>query len=147
MKLGKILLLLGILLALVTITLSRQYLASMAAGDRGIKIVRVLINPGQVTTTVEAEDTYLSALAYDAAGNPVHRGVKYEWGISSSNSIGQLVPTRETAVFSPRNEGVGNIYVRATAGKSQVMGSTLVTVVGPVITFPLPTYPESDRSR
>jgi len=106
------------------------------------KIASVRIHPGQASTTVNGLPIYLSALAYDNKGLPIWKGVLYEWGISSSNSIGNLVPDNQTAVFTPANPGTGDIYVIGQYCKKKATGSALVTVLPAQPTptpAPLPT--------
>ncbi len=112
--------------------LLRQSLSGEAAfsilGCR-VKPVSVRIHPGQVQTTVGSPPVGLSALAYDKEGRPIWKGVTYEWGMSSTTSIGNLIPGGNLATFIAQNPGQGDIFAVATYCRKQATGSSLVIVL------------------
>jgi hypothetical protein len=100
----------------------------------------VRINPGQAQTSVTGPNVYLSALAYDKKDQPIWDGITYEWGMSSTASIGNLIPQNQIAAFIPQNPGRGDIFVTATACKNQkANGSAAVTVLPATLIAPSPT--------
>lgn len=75
-------------------------------------------------------ECHASALAYDGAMVPIFgNNVTYEWGISSSNSIGKLDPLIDTTTtFSAKNIGGGEIWVIAKQkDRSAQKSSTVIT--------------------
>lgn len=105
----------------------------------------VHINPEVISTDINEPSTHLSALAYDTGGLPIHSGVTYQWGISTTNSIGTLFinPDDKLATFTPSNihRGRGDIFVTAFEGTTQVTRSIPVYVgVSPT---PTPTLTPS----
>lgn len=97
-----------------------------------LPISEVKINPGEIITKPLGEQIHLSTLAYDTGGNPITSGVTYQWGMSSTNSIGTIVQEQGNGAlgtFTPSaNVGRGDLWVRAFAGESQGMGSIPVYV-------------------
>lgn len=96
-----------------------------------LSIATVKINPGQIVTTPNGPAIHMSALAVDVNGVHVD-GVRYQWGMSSTNSIGTIhqESNDKLATFTPTsNIGQGDIWVRAfdTSGQS-VTGSIPVYV-------------------
>jgi len=78
---------------------------------------------------VGAPSTGMSALAYDVNNIPIWSGVSYSWGISSSNSIGEVDPANGAiANFTPLNAGSGDLFVNATYLGNTVVKSMLVNV-------------------
>jgi len=69
-------------------------------------------------------------LAYDYYNKPIHEGVQYEWGISSTNSIGTIKVRHDLASFFPLRAGTGDLYVKTKnrCTSKAVIGSILVTV-------------------
>lgn len=118
------------LLVLATLS-ARRYIsrASISSGP-----ATVAINPGQITATPGTQPISLSALAYDSAGQPIFTGIIYEWGISSTDSIGQLQPNANLATFYPQNEGLGDIWARAVSPAGIAVGSIKVRVCGNTVT-------------
>jgi hypothetical protein len=106
-----------------------------------LPIASVKINPGEIITNLSNE-IHLSTLAYDTNGNPITAGVTYQWGMSSTNSIGTIVQEQGNdalGTFTPSaNTGRGDLWVRAFAGTSQGMGSIPV-YVGTTPPTPTPT--------
>lgn len=79
---------------------------------------------------VRGKDCPASALAYDSANFPIFDGITYEWGISSTNSIGSLnSPNRNITNFYTQNIGTGSIWVIARQGNLQARKAVGVTVV------------------
>lgn len=108
-----------------------------------LPIGSVRINPEVVQADINQPDTNLSALAYDTGGLPIWSGVTYQWGISTTNSIGTLSINRDDklAAFTPSrtNRGRGDIFVTAFMGTTQVTKSIPVYIgVSPT---PTPTQP------
>lgn len=97
-----------------------------------LPIATVKINPGEIITKPQGEQVHLSTLAYDTGGNPITSGITYQWGMSSTNSIGTIVQEQGNGAlgtFTPSaNIGRGDLWVRAFAGESQGMGSIPVYV-------------------
>ena len=112
--------------------LLRQSLSGEAAfsilGCR-VKPVSVRIHPGQVQTTVGSPPVSLSALAYDKEGRPIWKDVTYEWGMSSTASVGNLIPAGNLATFVAQNPGQGDIFAVATYCRKKATGSSLVIVM------------------
>ncbi len=107
-----------------------------------LPIAEVKINPGEIIAKPLGQEVHLSTLAYDTSGNPITAGVTYQWGMSSTNSIGTIVQEQGNGAlgtFTPSaNVGRGDLWVRAFAGTSQGMGSIPVTV-GTTSPTPTPT--------
>lgn len=93
-------------------------------------LTHVEIYPGQISTSVGAEELNLSAMAFDQYNMTVTRGVKYDWGISSTGSLGRLKGKHDLATFSPTGVGMGDLYVKASNSCTKVgaIGSVKVTV-------------------
>jgi hypothetical protein len=71
----------------------------------------------------------ISVLAYTANNDPIYDGVTYQWGISSTNSIGTLTEVSGSiASFIPQNNGIGDIFVTANVAGQEVAGSIRVIV-------------------
>lgn len=104
---------------------------------RQIKTVR--INPGKVTAYVGGPPVYLSALAYDKQNRPILTGVTYEWGMSSTQSIGDLIPHQQLATFKALSPGTGSIYVTGKFCNKKATGSAPVTVLPAPNLTPTPT--------
>lgn len=124
-----------IILVLLLIGLPLVLLANKYSQDIRSKAVlwpqtltRVLIAPGQITTSLTSSPTNLSALAYDQYDQPIVSGVTYEWGISSTNTVGTLNSHDNLAEFTPLNSGTGDLYVVARQGALNVTGSVAVDV-------------------
>jgi hypothetical protein len=91
------------------------------------------------------QECHISALAYDATGMPIYKGVNYSWGISSTNTIGTLNKTNgNTISFYAKNQGTGNIWVLAQQGNIQVQKSIAIQVTSG--TKPTPT-PKIDTTQ
>ena len=98
-------------------------------------ITKVVINPGKIAISPKDPPVEMSALAYDIENVPVWQGVSYEWGISSSNTVGTLKQNNDLVTFTPLNKGTGDLFVKATNACTQtaVIGSVPV-VVEPTLT-------------
>lgn len=134
----KIYFLLGIMIPIIAITFAlvqqSQDLRQRAAG-RKINITRIEINPSGFNTII-GKPVNMSTLAYDKKNNPIWSGVTYEWGISSTNSVGTLNPTSGSiTTFTPQNNGHGDIYVTARTSNQELTYSIPVNV-GPVTATP-----------
>jgi hypothetical protein len=91
---------------------------------------QVQINVGLININA-GKTVDLSALAYSSQGTPIWDNVSYEWGISSSNSIGRLSKTSgNITTFEAQNAGHGDLYVTATYQGKSVTKSIPVDVVG-----------------
>lgn len=86
------------------------------------------IHPENIETYVGADGTGMSALLYDVNEDPVWSGVEYEWGMSSSNSIGTINSNHNIATFVPQNRGIGDLYVIARFQGESAIGSIPVCV-------------------
>lgn len=139
--LGPLLILLGLLPLLVYATQIRQLLFPRATYT-GIPS-RVLINPGRIQLDVVSNiPLYLSALAVDTNDNYITTGVTYIWGISSTNSVGNLIVKDNTAIatFIAKNTGLGDIWVKAITPLGEATSSIPVCIGVPCPTaLPLPT--------
>ena len=92
----------------------------------------VRIHAHSKTATIGKRSVGLSALAYDQTNNPIWSGVTYEWGISSSNSVGSLDPLQGTiSNFIPLRAGTGDIFVVARMGNQMQASGVQMTVVAP----------------
>lgn len=102
-------------------------------------ISTIKINPEKIAISLVDKPLELSALAYDAQGSPIWQKVSYEWGISSSNSVGTFKQNNDLVTFTPLNQGTGDLFVKATNTCTQtaVIGSV------PVVVEPTPTLPVS----
>ncbi len=107
-----------------------QNIVSQAASKKCQPIARVMINPGSIETMTNSKATELSVMAYDKYNMPVKQGVKYDWGISSTNSVGTVKARHDLATFIPSNVGMGDLYVKTTNNctKNAVIGSAKVIV-------------------
>ena len=92
----------------------------------------VHINPEQIVTDINGAPIYLSTLAYDTGGLPIGNGVSYQWGMSSTNSVGTLSlnANDKLATFIPSktNRGRGDIWVKAYTTTGEVRFSIPVFV-------------------
>ena len=89
-----------LLVPLITIGVLKSKSVSSRASSLPCEMIqKVEINPGEINTYIKIGKVEMSALAYDFKNNPILKGVKYRWGISSSNSIGKLI-TRNTDISS-----------------------------------------------
>jgi len=115
---------------IVPAVLNSQTFLSRAAGAKCRLITKVAINPGKIVTYTISPPTNLSVLAYDYYNSPIFSGVQYEWGMSSTNSIGTVNAKRDLASFIPLRAGTGDLYVKAKNSCTQkaVIGSIKVTV-------------------
>ncbi len=97
-----------------------------------LPIAVVKINPGEIIAKPLGQEVHLSTLAFDTSGNPITSGVTYQWGMSSTNSIGTIVQEQGNGAlgtFTPSaNFGRGDLWVRAFTGTSQGLGSIPVFV-------------------
>lgn len=142
--LGPLLILLGLLPLLVYATQIRQLLFPRATYT-GIPS-RVLVSPGQVQMDVVSNiSLYLSAQAVDTGDSDIRTGVTYVWGISSTNSVGDLIVKDNTAIasFIAKNTGLGDIWVKAITSSGQATSSIPVCIGMPcpttVYTSPTPS--------
>ncbi len=89
---------------------------------------RIELNLGGISTAVNTA-SQLSALVYDQNNKPIWSSVSYEWGISSTNSIGTLIQINgNLATFLAQNPGSGDLWVKATFNGQTVVKSIPVTV-------------------
>lgn len=135
--LGPLLILLGLLPLLVYATQIRQLLFPRATYT-GIPS-RVLVNPGRIQMDVVSNSPlYLSAQAVDTGGNNIMAGVTYVWGISSTNSVGNLIVKDNTAIatFISQNTGLGDIWVKAITSSGEAT-SSIPVCIGPPCPSPL----------
>jgi hypothetical protein len=135
-----LLLLLGFLPVVTGAVLYHQYISGSASNISWLcrqKIAAVRINPGKIDTYLNSKPTNLSALAYDSEGRPIWKDVSYEWGMSSSNTVGNIFPKAQLASFKPLNVGTGNVYVTGTYCGRKAVGSAHITV-SPALPTPTP---------
>lgn len=100
-------------------------------------VVTVKINPGQIVTDPNGPEIHLSAQAVDANGGNVD-GVRYQWGMSSTNSIGTVTQeyNDKLATFIPSaNIGQGDLWVRAFDTNGQSVTGSIPVYIG------VPPYP------
>lgn len=98
-----------------------------------VPIDSVEINLNQINTTLN-QPVYLSALAYDADKRPLYEGVSYDWGMSSSGSLGWVDGYHNVVTFRPLGTGQGDLWVTARnfAGEA-ITKSIRVTVTQPAV--------------
>ncbi len=131
-----------ILPAIVAGVKIRQLIAPKATSGGTVATVR--INPGQIITLPRASPIPMSALAFDAADQPIDSGLTYTWGMSSTNSIGTIkidATNTKLAIFypDPNNIGQGDIFVQAFGSAGTASGSIPVFVgITPPTPFPTP---------
>lgn len=107
------------------------------------------VNPGTIETSLGSLPIGMSALAYDNNNQPIRTGVKYEWSMSSVNSVGTLDPKNDVINrFTPLKPGFGEITVKGTLNGESIIKTVPVHVSG-VITptptdSPTPTTTPSD---
>lgn len=89
----------------------------------------VQINPTGLTTHMGDAPTHLSALAYDNYGRPVWTNLTYEWGMSSTATVGTLHADLNIADFIPLHEGYGDMFVIVRQGDVSVTGGMGITVL------------------
>lgn len=97
----------------------------------------------QVNNILSGNICDFSALAYTANNQPIWSGVRYEWGISSNNSIGTLSQIYGNMTqFKAQNPGEGDIYVLAKQGDHMEAAGRHLTVLSrpPITPSPSP-YP------
>jgi|GEM_PF-2858153 len=114
-----LLLLLPILVASVKIV--QRFFPKAAEAPQ---LASVRIHPGEIVASPSGQPMYLSAQSFDSAGNPIPSDITYIWGISSTNSVGNLIPdpnNTKLATFIPRNIGYGDLWVKA-------LGSSFTTI-------------------
>lgn len=93
----------------------------------------VMINLPAINTTV-GKDSGLSALAYDSVLSPIWNDVTYEWGISSTGSLGSISPVdSNVASFTAMGAGTGDLFVTATYKGQSVTKSIQVIVTDPCL--------------
>lgn len=101
-------------------------------------LAEVYINPGEIKTLVGDSPIGISALAYDNNNQPITSGVKYEWSMSSTNSVGTLekaegIINRLTALRS----GFGEVTVKGTFNGDSVIKTVPVEITAKL--SPIPT--------
>ena len=100
------------------------------------------INPEQIYVTPGDNTIYLSALAYDTNGSPIFSDISYQWGLSTSDTIGKFITngTSNLASFEPSVtvKGRGDIWVEAfdTTGRTAMKSIPVYVGVTPT---PTPT--------
>ncbi len=110
-------------------------------------IAKLVFNPSGFAIKNE-QFKNLSVLAYTAGNEPIFDGVTYQWGISSTTSIGTLNSVSGSiATFGSKNFGYGDIYVTAANDAGGITQSIPVYVTldgnkpSPTPTqIPTPTY-------
>jgi len=107
-----------------------QTIVSQAAAKKCMPIAKVMLNPGLIDTFTNSPPTNISVLAYDQYNRPVWQGVKYDWGISSINSVGTVKAKHDLASFIPIRAGTADLYVKTTntCTPKSVIGTLKVTV-------------------
>jgi hypothetical protein len=129
---------------LIVLALNANNLFGNLGGKAGTEapkcqvISTIKINPEKIAISLVDKPLELSTLAYDAQGSPIWQKVSYEWGISSSNTVGTLRQNNDLVTFTPLNKGTGDLFVKATNSCTQtpVIGSVPV-VVEPTLTPPV----------
>lgn len=106
-------------------------------------LATVRIHPGVIDiASASATPVFLSALAYNRLDQPVGSGVTYEWGISSTGSVGTLETNGNLATFYPRLVGRGDLWVIARSASGEATGSVPICLglpACPTSPPPLPT--------
>ncbi len=96
----------------------------------------------QLDKILDGDICDFSALAYTANNQPIWSGVRYEWGISSDNSIGTLSQVYGNMTqFKAQNPGEGDVYVIAKQGDLMEAAGRHLTVIPrpPITPSPLPS--------
>lgn len=129
-KLTPVLIIAILLLAVISGAFAANNLLGGTSLGKCQNISRVIINPGKVAISKDDLPIELSALSYDPTNTPIWTGVSYEWGISSSNSVGTLKPNNDLVTFTPLNIGTGDLFVKAknACTKSPVIGSVSISI-------------------
>lgn len=117
----------GILIALFALSLGGILTYRKQQEEKTGPPVTVKIHPGKAEAKA-GEPVYLSALAFDENGKAVKKNITYEWGMSSTESVGTLEANNDLATFYPTNGGTGDIYVHAIAGDVRILGAVSVAV-------------------
>lgn len=116
---------------------SQQDIRQRASGPNDIH--HLAFNPPYIQMDSVGKPVNLSVMAYDANNNPLYDLPSYEWGISSTNSVGTLTSVKGAiATFVPKNIGYADIYVIAS-GASIIKASIPVYVgITPAPNTPTP---------
>lgn len=94
-----------------------------------ISLRSIQLHAVQKTAAIGKGSLGLSALAYDQNNLPIWNGVTYEWGVSSSNSVGSVNPIFGTITnFLPLNPGIGDVFVTARMGTQMQTAGVQITV-------------------
>lgn len=106
------------------------------------QISTLFVSPGFIHALPGGTQHELSAQAFDTGGTAINTGVSYQWGMSSTNSIGNLIPNAgndKLAVFvpSPINVGIGDIWVKAYGANDQIVTKSIPVYIG--VTPPTPS--------
>jgi len=128
-KFMKMSLLSGVLLIVFGVYAAGNVLETRQQAGGGT-LSRVDINPGVLELHEDNNfNTEMSALAYNVAGDPIWDGVYYEWGTSSTNSVGTLTQTvGNITQYDPLKTGCGEVHVIARYGDQTITKSIQVTV-------------------
>ena len=92
------------------------------------QLSRVEVEPKAITVDIDSEPVQFSALAYDEKGRGMWKDVTNEWGMSSTNSVGTIIPNHNLAQFTPVSPGKGDLFVIARYQEQQVISSIPVEV-------------------
>lgn len=116
----------------ILVVAARRPTKFLPRASTALPIATVRIDPGEIITKSLGDQIHLSSLAYDTNGNPITTGVSYQWGMSSTNSVGTIIGEKGNdalGTFTPSgNVGRGDLWVRAVTAISQVTGSIPVYV-------------------
>ena len=131
------LLVIAILLVLLPISIwAVNQMTAKPPKAANLPLGSVRINPEQIVTDLGGTTIYLSALAYDTGGSPISSGISYQWGFSTTNSIGIFSPngTTNLSSFKPSTtiKGRGDIWVKAFGANGQTATKSIPVYVGVV---------------
>ncbi len=123
----------AIIIALIVLSIpATLFLISQSQDTRqraaSIPISKIVFSPGGFATK---PGTYIamSVLAYDSQGNPITNDVQYQWGMSSTGTVGSLISVSgNIATFEAKNLGHGDIYVTAANNEGGMTSSIPVDV-------------------
>ena len=115
-----------------TATYTIQSLIGQAAPRKCSEIKKVAINPENINAVSDGANIELSSLAYDELNRPIFKGVNYDWGMSSSNTVGTLKQRNDLATFTPLNPGTGDLFVNAkNACTKELVARSIPVVIQP----------------
>jgi hypothetical protein len=92
-------------------------------------LTSVRVNPASFKSLNIGDEINVSAIGINQHGVPIYSGVTYEWGISSSGSVAQIMSDQDgkIALLKIIGEGQGDLFVIARNGTQQVTKSLMIS--------------------